>query len=97
MMSKQRGVLWIHRRSIPLEYVLRVAVVEALQQAGVPANSAAAQKITDRVTKEVANGIEQECEPGGLFRCGLFRQASVVNNNRPGIAGAISYADISIW
>lgn len=49
-----------------LEYVLRVAVDEALQQAGVPADSAAAQEITDRVTKEVAYGIEQGLEASFL-------------------------------
>ena len=45
-----------------MDYVLKVAVEEALQAAGVPADSLAAQEITEKVRGEVAAGITNELE-----------------------------------
>ena len=43
-----------------LDYCFKVAVDEALKAAGVPADSAAAQEITEKVRKQLTDGMTQE-------------------------------------
>ncbi len=43
-----------------LDYCFKVAVDEALKAAGVPADSAAAQEITEQVCKQLTDGMTQE-------------------------------------
>lgn len=45
-----------------MDYLMKVAVDEALASAGVPPDSAAAAEITEKVRKEVADGVTNELE-----------------------------------
>ena len=62
-----------------MDYIVKVAVDEALQAAGVPADSAAAQEITEKVREEVAEGLTSELEKAILaqnqnpLRAGFLR------------------------
>ena len=45
-----------------MDYIVKVAVDEALSAAGVPADSTAAQEITEKVCKELGEGLTSELE-----------------------------------